>query len=80
MNKIKVLGLIVAMVALTGCANAVNSNKFKNIDLTETTEGVAYKKFQIEGCTFIGTQDDEKVWHYAGPISCSKQVPAGAHF
>lgn len=77
MNKMKVLGIIIAIISLSGCANAVNTKKFKEIELTKTTQGVSYKKFQIEGCTFIGTQDEEKVWHYAGPITCKKQHTPG---
>lgn len=80
MNKIKMLGFFIAVISLSGCANAINSKSFNNIELSKTTEGVSYKKFQIEGCTFIGTQDDEKVWHYSGPISCAKQVTPGNQF
>jgi uncharacterized lipoprotein NlpE involved in copper resistance len=78
MKKILILTGIV--LSLTGCANAINSSDFDNVELKNTTEGVKYKKFQIEGCTFIGTQDNEEVWHYSGPISCSKQVAPGNQY
>ena len=76
----RIITILCFSVFLTVCANAVNDSSFGDVNLEKTTEGVKYKKFQIENCTFIGTQDDEEVWHYAGPISCSKQVPAGNQY
>lgn len=78
MRKILILAGII--LSLTGCANAINDSDFDNVELRKTTEGVSYKKFQIENCTFIGTQDNEEVWHYAGPISCAKQVSPGNQY
>jgi uncharacterized lipoprotein NlpE involved in copper resistance len=76
----KVIMLLGITFFLTGCANAVNDSSFSDVELEKTTEGVSYKKFQIENCTFIGTQDEEEVWHYAGPISCAKQVSPGKQY
>lgn len=80
MSKLKIGLLFCGLLMLGGCANAVNDGSYKNNPLLTTSEGVSYKKFNIEGCTYIGTQDEEKVWHFAGPSSCSKPVPAGMQY
>lgn len=71
--KLLIGSTLIAAVFLTGCANTINDNKFKNVPIQTTTEGVKYKVFTIEECKFIGTQDNEKVWHLAGPTECYKK-------
>lgn len=70
MTKLMYGILVAGTIFLTGCANAVNDSSFSDTKLEKTGYGFSYKKFQIENCEYIGTQDDDKVWHLAGPHRC----------
>lgn len=68
MKKIALACLAVSVLGLTGCANAINTSRFGDIERKTSTEGLKYKVFYIENCKFIGTQDNDSAWSLAGPI------------
>lgn len=77
MKKILLGSALMSVLLLTGCANTVNHDNFDNIPIQTTSEGLKFKEFTVKGCKYVGTQDENKVWHLAGPNSCAKQGKVG---
>lgn len=74
MKKVLFAGVMFLSLALTGCANAINTSRLGDMPRLVSSEGIKYKVFFIENAKFIGTQDDDGAWSFAGPISCEKPM------
>lgn len=72
LKKVLFATVMLSAVMLTGCANAINTSRLGDMPRLISNEGIKYKVFTIEGAKFIGTQDDDGAWSFAGPISCEK--------